>query len=53
MNNYTSETLVIVAALVLIGFIVWLLFRRYQSGSQVRVLRIETFSRLLDRFPAT
>jgi hypothetical protein len=53
MDTHTSETIIIVCALAVSAFTIWLLFQRFQSGSQLRVRRVETFNRLIDRFPST
>ena len=51
MNDYTiPETLMIPALLVLVLFPLWLLFRRYQVSTQVRIQRIESFNRLIEKF---
>jgi hypothetical protein len=53
MDNITSETIMFMSVAALAAFVIWLLYRRFQSGAQLRLRRTETFNRLLDRFQST
>jgi hypothetical protein len=53
MDNLTSETIMFAVVAGLAAFVIWLLYRRFQSGAELRLRRTETFNRLLDRFETT
>lgn len=45
-----EEAIVMVMGPLLIGWILWLVFRRYQLQAHARVQRTESFNRLIDKF---
>jgi NADH:ubiquinone oxidoreductase subunit 5 (subunit L)/multisubunit Na+/H+ antiporter MnhA subunit len=45
-----EETYMFIALLILAGWILWLLFRRYQMNAQARLQRTEAFNRLIEKF---
>jgi hypothetical protein len=45
-----EEVVMLVMVPVFAGWVLWLVFRRYQLQTQARVQRTETFNRLIDRF---
>ena len=45
-----EEAIVMVMGPLLIGWILWLVFRRYQLQAHARVQRAESFNRLIDKF---
>lgn len=50
MNEMAQETIIFVALVALIGWVLWLLFRRHQINAQARLQRIDSFNRLLEKF---
>ncbi|HEV8538131.1 MAG TPA: hypothetical protein VGR15_04315 [Bacteroidota bacterium] len=53
MDSIHEETIMFVALVALAGFVLWLLFRRYQVISQARLQRVETFNKLIEKFGTT
>ena len=53
MPEIHEETLMAVAALFLAGWVIWLVFRRSQLTTQLRLNRTETFNRLIEKFGST
>lgn len=45
-----EEVVMMVTVPALAGWVMWLVFRRYQLHVQARVTRTETFNRLIDKF---
>ena len=45
-----EEAIVMVMGPLLVGWILWLVFRRYQLQAHARVQRTEAFNRLIDKF---
>jgi hypothetical protein len=45
-----EEAIVMVMGPLLIGWVLWLVFRRYQLQAHARVQRTESFNRLIDKF---
>lgn len=50
MDQIHEETYMFVALLLLVGWILWLIFRRYELSTQVRLRRTESFNRLIEKF---
>jgi hypothetical protein len=50
MEQIHEETYMFIAALALVGWILWLFFRRYQMMTQARLQRTESFNRLIEKF---
>ncbi|HTK82146.1 MAG TPA: hypothetical protein VL633_07640 [Bacteroidota bacterium] len=50
MDHLQEETYLFLALLALIGWVFWLIFRRYQTGAEVRIQRIASFNRLIEKF---
>lgn len=45
-----EETYMFIALLMLAGWVLWLLFRRYQLSTQARLQRTEAFNKLIEKF---
>ena len=50
MEQVHEETIMFIAIIVLAGWVLWLLFRRYQLSAQARLQRTEAFNKLIDKF---
>ena len=50
MTEIHEETYLMVASLLLVGWVLWLLFRRFQLNGQARLHRMEAFTKLIDKF---
>ncbi len=49
-STINEETYMFVALLMLLGWVLWLLFRRYQMSTQARLQRAEAFNKLIEKF---
>lgn len=45
-----EETYMFIAMVLLAGWVLWLLFRRYQMNTQARLQRTEAFNKLIEKF---
>lgn len=45
-----EETYMFLAVVILAGWVLWLLFRRYQMNAQARLQRTEAFNRIIEKF---
>ena len=50
MNEYMVGVVMIPSVLALAGWVLYLFFRRYQVSTQLRLQRIESFNRLIEKF---
>ena len=50
MDLIHEETIMFVALVALAGWVLWLLFRRYQLSTQTRSQRTEAFNKLVEKF---
>ena len=50
MDTFHEETIIFAAVLALAGWVLWLLFRRYQLSVQTRLQRTESFNKLIEKF---
>jgi len=50
MDGFMSDTIMFVVVTLLCGWVLYLLFRRYQLTTQAKFQRIEAYNKLLDKF---
>jgi NADH:ubiquinone oxidoreductase subunit 5 (subunit L)/multisubunit Na+/H+ antiporter MnhA subunit len=50
MDQIHEETIMFIGVLALAGWVLWLLFRRYQMNTQIRLQRTEAFNKLIEKF---
>ena len=48
--DHSSEVMMFACLLAAVAFTLWLLFRRYQVSMEVRMQRIESFNKLIEKF---
>jgi hypothetical protein len=50
MDRFIADVLMFAFLLALVGWVLYLFFRKYQVSTQVRIQRIESFNRLIEKF---